>query len=266
MLTVLDSLNIKVVKGILTTHYHWDHAGGNSTLLDSLTQNGRLPNIPIYGSKHESSSSLVKISHKLDDKETFEVGNLIFKSLYTPGHTKTDITYILYHTTKKQNFLDNTNLGWSLFTGDLLFSAGCGKFFEGEPKTMYQSLNAIRYLHSVTLSTIVERPELTKQICDENTLIWPGHEYTTSNLRFVSSIDNRTIITETLEWAQSQRSDFHPTIPSTLAKELIINPFLRCDDPTYTSLLSKSQEDYDLIEDYYIDSLYNIRKLKDDYK
>lgn len=141
---------------------------------------------------------------------------------------------------------------WSLFTGDVLFSAGCGKFFECNPDIMFESLKRIKNFHSN-----IEN--------NQNTLIWPGHEYTLTNLRFVYSIDERDIVISTLEWAQSQRSSMRVTVPSTLEKELQINPFLRTDDPSFSSLLPESLSSEISGEKLQIETLAHLRKLKTEF-
>lgn len=264
---ILDHIQNWGVKitGILTTHYHWDHAGGNKSLLETLThRQGRGTIIPVIGSIKTPKNSAC-ISHYMADQQFFTLGNFIFQALYTPGHTKTDLLFVFYHITMDLPQLSMSNTlydianyaeSWSLFTGDVLFSGGCGKFFECSANVMFDSLQKIKQLHSGATF---------KQLCEENTLIWPGHEYTLNNLRFVYSIDERQVITSTLEWAQSQRSTLHVTIPSTLAKELQINPFLRTDDPTYSSLLPSSSSELSS-EQLQIATLAHLRKLKDDFK
>ena len=126
---------------------------------------------------------------------------------------------------------------------------------------MYRSLRRIRDFHIHGASA-----DLTKPICDENSLIWPGHEYTLTNLRFAYSINEKDAITSALEWAQTQRSGLHATVPSTLAREIQINPFLCPEDGSYTSLIPMEEQESMTQEELAIASLGNLRKLKYDFQ
>ena len=98
-----------------------------------------------------------------------------------------------------------------MFTGDTLFSLGCGRIFEGTYEQMYDSLNKLKSL-----------PKETKIYC--------GHEYTLSNIKFALSIypDNQDL-QKYANWVESQEKEHRPTIPTTLSDQLLCNPFLRCD-------------------------------------
>jgi hydroxyacylglutathione hydrolase len=108
-----------------------------------------------------------------------------------------------------------------LFCGDTLFSAGCGRLFEGTPAQMLQSLD--------TLSAL---PAQTRVCC--------AHEYTLGNLRFASAVepDNADIRTH-LQACQALRAQGLPTLPSRLALEMTINPFLRCRDDAVVATASQ---------------------------
>ncbi|KAA8539720.1 hypothetical protein F0562_026412 [Nyssa sinensis] len=159
------------LKSVLTTHHHWDHAGGNDKI-----------------------------------KQLLSLGSDInILCLHTPCHTKGHISY--YVTGKEEE-------DPAVFTGDTLFIAGCGKFFEGTAEQMYQSL-------CVTLGSL---PKPTQVYC--------GHEYTVKNLQFALTVepDNAKTV-QKLSWAQHQRQAGLPTIPSTIEEEWQINPFMRVDLP-----------------------------------
>ncbi|KAJ8431486.1 hypothetical protein Cgig2_032257 [Carnegiea gigantea] len=127
------------------------------------------------------------------------------------SHTKGHISY--YVTGKDEETA-------AVFTGDTLFIAGCGKFFEGTAEQMYQSL-------CVTLGSL---PKPTRVYC--------GHEYTVKNLQFALTVEpENTKIAEKLSLAQNQRTAGLPTIPSTIAEELETNPFMRVDVPEVQVLL-----------------------------
>ncbi|KAI3925178.1 hypothetical protein MKW98_009828 [Papaver atlanticum] len=186
-----------LLKMVLTTHHHWDHAGGN----DKIKQ--ILPGIKVYGG---SIDNVRGCTHKLDNRDKLSLGTHIsITALHTPCHTKGHISY--YVTGKDEDVP-------AVFTGDTLFVAGCGKFFEGTAEQMYPSL-------CVTLGAL---PKPTKVYC--------GHEYTVKNLQFALTIEpNNERITQKLSWAQHQRQMNQPTVPSTIEEELETNPFMRVELP-----------------------------------
>ncbi|OVA10183.1 Beta-lactamase-like [Macleaya cordata] len=185
------------LKMVLTTHHHWDHAGGN----DKIKQ--LVPGIKVYGG---SLDNVKGCTHKLENGDKFTLGRDVnILSLHTPCHTKGHISY--YVTGKDEE-------DPAVFTGDTLFVAGCGKFFEGTAEQMYQSL-------CVTLGSL---PRTTKVYC--------GHEYTVKNLQFALTVEpDNERVAQKLLWAQHQRKVNHPTVPSTIEEELETNPFMRVDLP-----------------------------------
>ena len=186
----LDNNKINL-KFILNTHHHYDHVGGNKNLkkkykakiLGYEGDNDRIPNIDIL----------------LKDGETWKEDNFKFKIIYVPGHT---IGHICFH------FFENK----SIFTGDTLFSLGCGKLFEGTHEQMFDSLNKLKRL-----------PLDTKIFC--------GHEYTLSNSKFCMAHDknNENLKKKILE-IKNKLSNNLPTIPTTLREELECNIFLRANN------------------------------------
>ncbi|KAL2897999.1 Hydroxyacylglutathione hydrolase cytoplasmic [Bienertia sinuspersici] len=181
------------VKFVLTTHHHWDHAGGNDKIRELV------PGIKVFGG---SIDNVKGCTDKMDNGDKFVLGAEVnILSLHTPCHTKGHISYYI---TGKEDEMP------AVFTGDTMFIAGCGKFFEGTAEQMYQSL-------CVTLGSL---PKPTRVYC--------GHEYTVKNLQFALTVEpENTEIAEKLAWAQNQRSAGIPTIPSTIAEELETNPFMR---------------------------------------
>lgn len=133
------------LKGVINTHHHDDHAGGNKGLLEAF------PGTPIIGGR---DCALVTMTPK--HEETFQIGERItVKAIHTPCHTKDSICYYAQDGDEKV-----------VFTGDTLFIAGCGRFFEGTAEDMHKALN-------VTLASL---PDDTK--------VYPGHEYTKRNTKF----------------------------------------------------------------------------------
>ncbi|KAF5193186.1 Hydroxyacylglutathione hydrolase protein [Thalictrum thalictroides] len=184
---------------VLTTHHHWDHAGGNDKIKELV------PGIKVYGG---SLDNVRGSTHQLlnGDKLSFANNNINIFSLHTPCHTRGHISYYVTAANDQHHP--------AVFTGDTLFVAGCGKFFEGTAEQMYQSL-------CVTLGSL-----------PKNTRVYCGHEYTVKNLQFALTIEptNEKIV-QKLSWAQQQRQTNLPTIPSTIQDEWETNPFMRVDLP-----------------------------------
>ena len=175
---------------ILATHHHPDHVGGNTELAR------RFPGVRVFGYASDRGR-IPEQTEFLADGAAVEVEGLSFRALHIPGHTLGAVGY--------------AGEG-AVFTGDTLFAAGCGRLFEGTPAQMYQSLN-------VTLGAL-----------PDETLVYCGHEYTASNLKFAAHVepDNSAVSAKAARVAE-QRAQGAPTVPSTLAEEKATNPFLRCD-------------------------------------
>ena len=178
---------------ILVTHHHKDHIGGIPKLVKHTSaqvlasNNQNIPNITVL----------------LSDKQTIRLLGLDVVVMAVPGHTLDHIAYYL----PKQIPIDEP---W-LFSGDTLFSAGCGRVLEGTMHQMHQSLERLGQL-----------PAETK--------VFAAHEYTINNLLFALTIEpDNKIIKDYLMYCQTLRHKKIATLPSTLAIERKINPFLRCD-------------------------------------
>ncbi|KAJ4831383.1 Hydroxyacylglutathione hydrolase cytoplasmic [Turnera subulata] len=208
---------------VLTTHHHWDHAGGNEKMRELI------PGIKVYGG---SVDNVKGCTHKLENGDKFTIGaHLNVLALHTPCHTKGHISY--YVTGKEDE-------DPAVFTGDTLFIAGCGKFFEGSAEQMYQSL-------CVTLSSL---PKPTQVYC--------GHEYTVKNLLFAQTVEaDNEKIQQKLAWAQQQRKQGLPTIPSTIEEEMETNPFMRVDLPDVQAKVGCQSP---------VEALRKIRELKDNWR
>ncbi|PKU63576.1 hydroxyacylglutathione hydrolase cytoplasmic [Dendrobium catenatum] len=211
------------LKLVLTTHHHWDHAGGNERIKDLV------PGIKVFGG---SLDSVKGCTNKVDNGDKVTLGSDVnILCLHTPCHTKGHISY--YVTSKEEE-------DPAVFTGDTLFIAGCGKFFEGTAEDMYQSL-------SVTLGSL---PKPTRVFC--------GHEYTEKNLRFALTVepDNKEI-SQKLQWSQQQRKANFPTIPSTIGEEFETNPFMRVDLPQLQAKVGCQSA---------VEALRELRRLKDNWR
>ena len=176
---------------ILNTHHHADHVDGNiqlkkkynSKILGFGGDKDRIPGVDIL----------------LKDREKQKIGGLLFKVIFIPGHTSGHIAF--YKKKKKV-----------IFTGDTLFSLGCGRVFEGTHLDMLNSLNKLKIL-----------PPETKVYC--------GHEYTKTNLDFCLKYNssNSYLKEKSIEINSKLKNNF-PTIPTTIGEEVKTNIFLRCDD------------------------------------
>lgn len=184
-------LGIKLTT-VLTTHHHWDHAGGNEKLVKLE------PGLKVYG----GDDRIGALTHKVTHLSTLQVGSLNIKCLSTPCHTSGHICYFV----SKPGGSEPP----AVFTGDTLFVAGCGKFFEGTADEMYKAL----------LLVLGRLPPETRVYC--------GHEYTINNLKFARHVEpSNTAIQEKLAWAKEKYARGEPTVPSTLAEEFTYNPFMR---------------------------------------
>jgi len=179
--------NLKL-KSILITHHHHDHIGGLKELIEHY------PSCLVYG---PADSRIPFITHPVIKDHTFTLETYSFQVLSNPGHTSSHISYF------------EPNEHW-LFCGDTLFSAGCGRVFDGTLEQLYQSLLLFKSL-----------PKSTKIFC--------AHEYTQQNLRFAQTVEpHNKIITQYL--AHLQNDSIACSLPSTLEQELLINPFLRLEE------------------------------------
>jgi hydroxyacylglutathione hydrolase len=172
---------------ILITHHHQDHIGGVSELL------ARHP-VPVFGPALERVPGDPALLQE-GDRVALPGMGIVFDVLDVPGHTAGHIAYHGHG---------------ALFCGDTLFSAGCGRLFEGTPEQMCGSLAKLASL-------------------DGATRVYCTHEYTVSNLRFAQAVEpTNPDIASYLAACRARLDRTEPTLPSTLDLEHKVNPFLRC--------------------------------------
>lgn len=182
----LNTMGLELT-AILLTHHHPDHIGGVADLLTHF------PKLPVYG---PNDPRIPLVTHPVQGGDTFELASLHFDVLATSGHTSSHIS--LYETTQ----------GW-LFCGDTLFSAGCGRVFDGTIEALHQSIQCLKAL-----------PPETQVYC--------AHEYTQQNLRFAQTVEPHN--THIQDYLNRLNQNVIPcTLPSTIAMERLINPFMRTD-------------------------------------
>jgi hydroxyacylglutathione hydrolase len=186
------SKNYKKLDFILNTHHHYDHVGGNEELKKKY-------NSKVLGFENDKNR-IPQIDTVLKDNQEFKIGTLNFTTIFIPGHTRGHVAFYF----KKERVV---------FSGDTLFSLGCGRVFEGTYKQMFQSLNKLKNL-----------PGETKVYC--------GHEYTFKNLEFCLKFNpNNDFLKKKKDDIKLSLKNKKPTIPSTIADEIKANIFFRVNDP-----------------------------------
>jgi hydroxyacylglutathione hydrolase len=210
---------------IINTHHHWDHVGGNEGLLRTFS------GLKVYGHKRDQDRT-PGITNLIDEGDSLTVGSAAGQFLFIPCHTSGHVA--LHFPTEN-----------AVFTGDTLFIAGCGRLFEGTAADMHNNMRKLTAL-----------PDETRVYC--------GHEYTVNNLRFALTLEpsNRQM-QEKLQWAQEKRAKGEPTIPSTVAEEKAINPFVRVTSTELQSNIKKQFPDVTLDP---VSVLARTRHLKDNFK
>ena len=200
----LENNGIKL-KFILNTHHHYDHVGGNQKLKKK------------YGAKvlgfKDDKERIPEIDILLSDKEIWKYENFEAKIIHIPGHT---LGHICFYFAKEN----------SAFTGDTLFSLGCGRLFEGTYSQMFNSLMKLKTL-------------------PKNTKIYCGHEYTKQNSTFCIAHDatNEKLKTKINDIEMKLRKGL-PTIPSTIQDELDCNIFLKSNNVETFSKLRDLKDNF----------------------
>lgn len=184
----LEALGLRL-ETILVTHHHADHQGGVAALAARWQAE-------VFGPGNES---ITGCNRPLLGGETIRVLDQPVRVLAVPGHTLGHLAYYAPGT---------------LFCGDTLFGAGCGRLFEGTPAQMSESLGRI-----------AELPDETRIYC--------AHEYTEANLRFALAVEpNNSALVDRVSQVTALRARGESSVPSTLAEEKATNPFLRCQQAT----------------------------------
>ena len=172
------------VSHILNTHHHSDHTGANKQLKE------------IFDCKILGPKEIENCDEIIIDGQSFSTGILSWKAIHTPGHTLGHICY----------YLEQEKM---LFSGDTLFSGGCGRLFEADANTMFKSLQKLYHL-------------------PDDVLVYCAHEYTLQNLKFAASLEKENVLVQkALKQAIEAQQKQIPTIPSSIAREKCINPFFK---------------------------------------
>ncbi|KAG9245595.1 beta-lactamase-like protein [Calycina marina] len=210
----IDSGEI-ILDGIYNTHHHWDHAGGNTKLQEQLGKK-----YPITGGKDCDSVNITP-----SDRDAYKFEGITITPLYTPCHTQDSICWLLEDSTGK-----------AVFTGDTLFHGGCGRFFEGKPEEMHTALN----------KTLASLPD--------ETVVYPGHEYTKANVKFgISVLPSEAV--KKLEAFANENKETQGKF--TIADEKEHNVFMRVDDP----IIQKATGETDPVQ-----VMAKLREMKNNFK
>lgn len=189
VLAYLNEHNLSL-EAILITHHHNDHIGGVPELVRQF------PQVDVVGPANEPVPTL---THAVEAGDQIELFDEVFFVLGLEGHTSGHIGYVG---------------DGKLFCGDVLFSAGCGRVFEGTMEQMHTSLSKLAAL-----------PEETEVYC--------AHEYTTSNVAFALAVEpDNSQLQQYRDEVNRLRAQNQPTLPTTIRREKWINPFLRTDQPS----------------------------------
>ena len=199
IINLVEKKNINL-KFILNTHHHYDHIGGNNELKKKY-------GAKIVGFKNDKNR-IPDIDILVVNNQTWSNENFEAKIIHIPGHTS---GHICFYFSKNK----------IAFTGDTLFSLGCGRIFEGTYEQMFASLNKLKKLPS-------------------DTKIYCGHEYTLKNSIFCSHHEknNKNLEKKIFEIEDKLKNNL-PTVPSTIEEELACNIFLR----------AKNLEDFSKLRD-----------------
>ena len=190
VIKIIEKNKLKL-KYILNTHHHYDHVGGNKNLKKKY-------NSKVIGFK-DDKDRIPEIDILVENNEIWKKENFEAKIYHIPGHTTGHIAFHFYKEKK-------------IFTGDTLFSLGCGRLFEGTYEQMFNSLKKIK-----------ELPKDTEIFC--------GHEYTLQNSIFCLTNDSEnTKLKEKIVEVKDKIKNNLPTLPTTLADELECNIFLKAKD------------------------------------
>ena len=191
----LDRMGLNLV-GILITHWHPDHIGG----LPQLATDG----MPVYGPAAEAAR-IPGLTQTLAEGDSVEVLGLAFTVLELPGHTLGHIAYYSAPSIEAVNGL--------LFCGDTLFSAGCGRLFEGTAQQMHAALTRLAALLA-------------------QTAVYCTHEYTLANLAFAWAVEpDNAALRARIDAVRELRARDLPSLPTEIGLERASNPFLRVNVP-----------------------------------
>jgi len=191
VLKALQDANVTDFK-ILSTHKHSDHSGGNTEMAKAV------PGLTIVGGIHDN---IPGVTHPVEDGDEFRIGELRVGVMHTPCHTRGHVLYYVRHPMDEEN--------GCIFTGDTIFVAGVGAFFEGKAEDMLRAMKRVQSL-------------------PPNTKIYCGHEYTTNFLQGAIKLEpDNADMAAMLAWCQAQLAKGLPTMGTRLGDEIKYNIYMR---------------------------------------
>ena len=204
VLQILQSRQLKLA-AVLATHHHLDHVGGIAQIVAAHPA-------PVFGPRGEAAR-IPTLTERVGDGDRVKIPELDMECevLEIPGHT---LGHIAYHCPR------TATEPARLFCGDTLFSAGCGRLFEGTAQQLHNSLQRLNAL-------------------DAATEVYCMHEYTLANLAFAGTVEPQNAdVASHRQRVQELRSRGLPSLPSTLDLERRVNPFLRVGEPAIMAALT----------------------------
>lgn len=212
---------------ILTTHKHFDHSQGNGPLKKTLEEQNPSVSVTVVGGVNDNIPAATRTVREGD---RVQVGGLSVEVIDVPCHTHGHVLYKVQHPQHPSD-------GIALFTGDTMFIAGIGAFFEGDEVDMCRAMEKVFHLNQSNHYTM-----------DALTFVFPGHEYTAGFMKFSekefpdrSSDDVAFIRAQRAKYAAAVKEGM-PSVPSSLADEKRQNLFLRVVDPDFRKLMGKGSE------------------------
>ena len=213
------------LEALLSTHHHPDHTGGNAALAEAH------PGLRVLGAASDAAR-IPALTEGVRDGDLVRVAGHEVRVRFVPCHTRGHVVYVT---------------GLEAFTGDTLFSGGCGRFFEGSAADMYHALYEV-------LGTL---PDATR--------VWCGHEYTAQNLAFAAELEpqNEALAARRLA-VEALRGRGEPTVPALLGEERGYNPFLRVHLPVLAEAVAARSPGLDVRDPVVV--LGALRALKDGWR
>jgi hydroxyacylglutathione hydrolase len=183
------------------THKHSDHAGGNEAFKAAF------PSLLVIGTQHEPIPALTQ---GVTEGSSFTLGSTHVRVFSVPCHTAGHVAFVV-----------GSGEETHLFPGDTLFVGGCGRFFEGTGENMLKNMDRF------------------EQELNPQTLVYPAHEYTESNYKFLANLDPEGCGAAYEEVKEKRRQGLY-TVPTTIEKELSTNLFMKCREARVQALVGTS--------------------------
>ena len=206
VLRVLKQHNLRL-RAILITHHHSDHTAGVADLKQKT-------GCTVLGGDERRIPGIDRI---VGDGEILTFASSNVQVLVTPGHTRTSVCYYVQPSQSSPNGI--------LWTGDTMFIGGCGRLLECDAQAMWESLCRLASL-------------------PDDTLVYCGHDYTLENCEFALSVEpDSGLLKQRLGEIKQIQSRGGLTVPSPMAQEKMMNPFLRADEPAINAALGMGRAD-----------------------